>query len=155
MAIILSFIRWAKEWWYNHFFVFFFSKFIVQNRDDLTFFTVQTVNAVTPCHHVKCCNKIDCTDCIWLILNSRWSILYCAGKFDVCILPKMAKTVAKMAKNDSILFIIEKHRGLIINLTATITNFDCQGSTQTLYISKKWIVGIILIIITGGREVIF
>ena len=157
MAIILSFIRWAKEWWYNHFFffVFFFSKFIVQNRDDLTFFTVQTVNAVTPCHHVKCCNKIDCTDCIWLILNSRWSILYCAGKFDVCILPKMAKTVAKMAKNDSILFIIEKHRGLIISLTATITNFDCRGSTQTLYISKKWIVGIILIIITGGREVIF
>jgi len=73
----------------------------------------------------------------------------------VCILPKMAKTVAKMAKNDSILFIIEKHRGLIINLTATITNFDCRGSTQTLYISKKWIVGIILIIITGGREVIF
>ena len=38
---------------------------------------------------------------------------------------------------------------------ATITNFDCPGSTQTLYISKKWIVGIILIIITGGREVIF
>ena len=85
MAIILSFIRWAKEWWYNHFFVFvfFFSKFIVQNRDDLTFFTVQTVNAVTSCQHVKHCNKIDCTDCIWLILNSRWSILYCAGKFDV------------------------------------------------------------------------
>ena len=55
----------------------------------------------------------------------------------MCILPKMAKTVAKMAKNDSILFIIEKHRGLIINLTATITNFDCRGSTQTLYISKK------------------
>jgi len=60
-----------------------------------------------------------------------------------------------MAENDSILFIIEKHRGLIIILTATITNFDCPGSTQTLYISKKWMVGIILIIITGGREVNF
>lgn len=50
MAIILSFIRWAKEWWYNHFFifVFFFSKFIVQNRDDLTFFTVWPFNVVTP-----------------------------------------------------------------------------------------------------------
>ena len=70
-------------------------------------------------------------------------------------LPKMAKKVAKMAENDSILFIIEKHRGLIIILTATITNFDCPGSTQTLYISKKWMVGIILIIITGGREVNF
>ena len=123
----------------------------MQNRDDLTFFTVQTVNAVTPCQHVKCCNKIDCTDCIWLILNSRWSILYCAGKFDVCILPKMAKKVAKMAKNDSILFIIEKHRGLIIShyklwLSRLYTN---------PVISKNWIVGIILIIITGGREVIF
>jgi len=55
----------------------------------------------------------------------------------MCFLPKMAKKVAKMAINDSILFIIEKHRGLIISLTATITNFDCPGSTQTLYISKK------------------
>lgn len=33
---------------------------------------------------------------------------------------------------------------------ATITNFDCPGSTQTLYISEKGIVGIILIIFTGG-----
>jgi len=48
----------------------------------------------------------------------------------------MAKKVAKMAKNDSILFIIEKHRGLIISLTAIITNFDCQGCTQTLLYPK-------------------
>jgi hypothetical protein len=67
----------------------------------------------------------------------------------------MAKKVAKMANNDSILFIIEKDRGLIIILMATITNFDCPGSTQTLYISEKGIVGIILIIFTGGGEVIF
>jgi hypothetical protein len=65
----------------------------------------------------------------------------------------MAKKLAKTAKNDSILFIIEKHRGLIIILTATITNFDCPGSTKTLYLSEKGIVCIILIIITGGREV--
>lgn len=84
MAIILSFIRWAKEWWYNHFFTFlFFLNSLCRIETTWLFFTVWPVNVVTPCQNVKRCNKIDCTDCIWLILNSRWSILYCAGKFGV------------------------------------------------------------------------
>ena len=157
MAIILSFIRWAKEWWYNHFFVFvfFFSKFIVQNRDDLTFFTVQTVNAVTPCQNMKRCNKIDCTDCIWLILNSRWSILYCAGKFDVVF---FAKNGQKSSQNG------KKWQYFVHHWKAQGFDNNPYGNHYKLWLSRqytnpvyiqKWILGIILIIITGGREVIF